>query len=145
MTHTLSGNLILPTDFARYDKNLANRRVQRFARRRLECYFPKRDEKFGISTYDRDGEQPFIEVFDTPVRLGEWFGGNAEGIEGLLAVRVRSGSHVGFTDTTLAREVYNASITTQSLLIHLPLTLYFDDEQQLYLPRAFLENILRAK
>ena len=141
MTHTLSGNLILPADFARYDKNIVNRRAQRFARRRLECYAPRRDEKFGISTYDRDGEQPFIEVFDTPVLLGEWFGGNATGIEGLLAVRVRSGSHVGFTDTTLAREVYDASIAIKSLLIYLPLTLYFDDEQQLYLLREFLENI----
>jgi hypothetical protein len=145
MTHTLSGNLILPADFARYDKNIVNRRVQRFARRRLECYAPRRDEKFGISTYDRDGEQPFIEVFNRPIQVGTWLGEKAKGIEGLLAVRVRSGSHVGFSDKDLAREVYDASTTIQSLLIYLPLTLYFDDEHQLYLPREFLQRIRKGQ
>ncbi|MBI5881371.1 hypothetical protein HZB90_04535 [archaeon] len=135
----------MPADFARYDKNLANRRVQRFARRRLECYFPKRDEKFGISTYDRDGEQPFIEVFDRPVQVDTWLGEKAKGIEGLLAVRVRSGSHVGFSDTALAREVYDASNAVKAILVYMPLTLHFDDENQLYLPRGFIQEIQKRR
>ncbi len=149
MTHSVCGNIVTFGPFLEYNNALVHRVATRFFIS-SGTYVTLHDLHDKVVIYSKLAEtQPFIDVLNKPVELSKW-NKNLKGTpleeRPFLLLSVRSGSHVGFADTSYVQEIYKVTMKFRTLLQKdLPrkmnLEVLFDDERQLYLPSNFRKYI----
>lgn len=154
MTHSVNGSIVA---FGRIDYNrvLANNVVSETARK-FGRYSAEYDPFYRLTSYAKISEsgeriQPFTDMMDEPREVSEWSRlYSASGNHLYIIISLRSGSHVGFSDTDHAREIYDVTMrlkdSVQREFADGPrFRALFDNENKLFLPTDFMAEIHRSR
>jgi hypothetical protein len=166
MTHSLNGHILIPEPLkatTHYDARTVNNLAIEFMLKNFEEYIADRHIGSDFTQYRTHSEEPqfiktpIINILDAPTVPYELIQPLRKSLEDtlsgryLLVASVESGSHVYFSDTDLAMEIFNTTRKLRDVLrleLKLPLRTMrtvFDDNQRCYLPGEFRQKIETAK